>query len=154
MMTNNKHNNKKRGNFMNEIMNSLSMIYDEKRKIYTPKWKFDIENVSISLFRERNFEYRTISIINKYCRDHMRYLYQNDQDRIQQLLNDGTIYWYIRKKEKAANKAVDRQLEKWLKTDKEYRLAKENGDVLKEVGLYNNLKARAEEIMYPSIIYT
>lgn len=138
---------------MNEIMNSLTMIYDEKRKIYTPKWKFNVKNVRISLFRERDFEYRTISIINKYCRDHMRYLYQNDQDRIQHLLNDGTIYWYIRRKEKAANKVVDRQLEKWLETDKEYRLAKANGDVLKEVGLYNNLKARAEEIMYPSIIY-
>lgn len=138
---------------MSDVMNSLTIIYNDKDNIYVPKWKFDAENVSVSLFKERECEYRRIPIINKYCCDHMRYLYQNDQDRIQQLLNDGTIYWYMRRKERDANKAVDRQLEKWLESDKEYRLAKANGDILKEVGLYNNLKARAEEIMYPCVIY-
>ena len=139
---------------MNEVMNSITMIYNENDKIYVPKWRFDINNMSISLFRERNCEYHTVTIINKYCYDHLRYLYQNDQDRIKELLNDGKLYWYICKKDKAATRIVDSQLEKWLETDKEYRLAKESGDILKEVGLYNNLKARAEELMYSSIIYT
>lgn len=99
----------KENEFMNEVMNSITMIYNEKDKIYVPKWKFDVKTMSISLFRERNCEYRTITVINKYCYDHLKYLYQNDQDRIQQLLNDEKLYWYICRKDKAAKRIVDRQ---------------------------------------------
>ncbi|MDE6149977.1 MAG: ParB N-terminal domain-containing protein [Ruminococcus sp.] len=99
----------KENEFMNEVINSITMIYNEKDKIYVPKWKFDVKTMSISLFRERNCEYRTITIINKYCYDHLKYLYQNDQDRIQQLLNDEKLYWYICRKDKDAKRIVDRQ---------------------------------------------
>ncbi|MGN0602211.1 MAG: TnpV protein [Oscillospiraceae bacterium] len=138
---------------MNKVMNSMTMIYNEKEKMYVPKWKFDVDTMSISLFRERDCKYRTVSIISKYSHDHMRYLYNHDQDRIQELLNNGKIYWYIRKKERIANSIVQQQLKKWQDNDKEYRLAKSAGDMKKEVGIYNNLKARAEELMYYNVIY-
>lgn len=138
---------------MSTIMKSKTMVYNYYKKEYTPKWKFDVDNVRVYLFLERRDIYREVAIINKYCRDHIRYLKNHYPERIQELLDNGKIYLYIRRKEKAAWAAVDSQLEKWLATDKEYRIAKEKGDFLTEVGLYNNLKARAEEIMYPSIIY-
>ena len=138
---------------MASIMQSVTMIYNQNENIYVPKWIIDVSKMSISMFKAKQGEYRTVNVINKYSQDHIRYLYQYDKERIQKLLDDGNIYMYICRKKRAANSTVEQQVEKWKDNDKEYRLAVETGNIQDEIGLENNFIARAEEIMYPCVIY-
>lgn len=136
------------------MMNSKIMIFDQNEKIYKPKWVLNINDMCILLyFNEKKAEYKKVNFISKYINDHIKYLYNNNEAWLQELLDNGKLYLYLNRLERKANHTVHSQIEKWLQTDKEYRLAKAVGDIKREVGLYNNLKACAEEIMYQSIIY-
>lgn len=135
-------------------MNSKIMIFDQKEKIYKPKWVLDINDMcSLLYFNERKAEYRKVNFFSKYINAHVKYLYNNNEARLQELLDSGKIYLYLNRLDRKAKDTVYSQIEKWEKTDKEYQLAKAVGDIKREVGLYNNLMARAEEIMYQSIIF-
>ncbi len=135
------------------IMDSVIMIYNKSESSYVPKWRYDIDRNILYYYSERIEKYRTKTMIDKYIIHHMRYLSGNHPERIQELLDSGDLYLYLLRKSRQAQRIVDRQVEIWQETDKEYRTAKETGDFKSEVGLLNNLIARAEEIMYPRVIY-
>lgn len=136
------------------MMNSKTMIYDQTEKIYKPKWVLNINDISHLLyFNEKKSEYKKVNFVSKYINDRIKYLYNNDEAQLQELLDNGKIYLYLNRLDKKANEVVYSQIEKWEKSDKEYKFSKSVGDIKREVGLYNNLMARAEEIMYREIIY-
>lgn len=135
------------------LMDSSVMVYDDGEKSYVPKWRYDSDRNILYYYNERRGAYRTKTMTDKYIIYHMEYLSGNYPERIRNLLDSGDIYRYMTKKIRQAHRVVDRQVEKWQESDKEYRAAVESGDFMREVGLLNNFIARAEEIMYPSVIY-
>lgn len=135
------------------IMDSSVMIYDNAEKSYVPKWRYDTSRNVLYYYNVRIGKYRTKNIIDRYMTDHMRYLANNYPERIQQLLDNDNLYRYLFRKSRQAQNIVDRQVEEWQKTDKEYRIAQDTGNFKLEVGLLNNFIARAEELMYPRVIY-
>lgn len=135
------------------IMDSSIMIYDNAEKSYVPKWRYDTDRNILYYYNVRIGKYRTKNIIDRYMTDHMRYLANNYPERIRQLLDNDNLYRYLYRKSRQAQNIVDRQVEEWQATDKEYRIAQDTGNFKLEVGLLNNFIARAEEIMYPSVIY-
>lgn len=135
------------------LMDSSVMVYDNGEKSYVPKWRYDTDRNILHYYNERIGAYRTRTMIDKYIIDHMRYLSVNYPERIQKLLDSDNLYRYLIRKSRQAQSVVDRQVEIWQETDKEYRTAIETGDFKREIGLLNNLIARAEEIMYPGVIY-
>ena len=136
------------------MMNSKTMVYDQTEKIYKPKWVLNIDDMcSLLYFNEKKSEYKKVSFVSKYVNDHIKYLYNNEDARLQELLDNGKIYLYLLQLDRQAKNTVEKQLEQWEKSDEEYKLAKIVGDTKREVGLYNNLKTKAEEIMYQSVIF-
>lgn len=81
------------------------------------------------------------------------FLFHNKPEMLKELLNSGILYKTIMSTVANVEKAVDKQVSKWVKSDKEIQLAFKNGDNDKYKGLMNNLRARAEEIIYPKMLY-
>lgn len=142
------------------IMDSTIMIYDTNNNEYVPKWRLEeVEDRYPRSFNLHYFNERTMQLTirgcdgDKYMHKHIRYLIDYRPELLQQKLNDGTIYRYLTKISRRASQAVWNQVEEWELTDKEYLLAKAGGNILEVTGLLNNLIARAEELMYPRIIY-
>ena len=72
---------------------------------------------------------------------------------IQEKLDNGTLYMYLRRLDKRMRDLVHSQADRWAKNDKELIEAHNQGDIRKEAGLYNCLINMAEESLYPCVIY-
>lgn len=142
------------------MLDSTMMVYDTNTSGYVPKWQLEEcaegkdRYYQIHYFNDRKMKYRIAAESDRYINAHLRYLMDFHPQRITEYLNNGTLYLYMKRLGRKAHQVVDDQVEAWQETDREYRLAKENGDFQQEVGLLYNLIARAEEIMYPAVIYT
>lgn len=142
------------------ILDSTMMAYDTSAAAYVPKWRLEEygegidRTYTLHYFNERKMQYRMVHFGDRYVYAHLRYLMDHHPDRLMAHLNNGTLYLYLKRLAKCARQVVDNQVEIWKETDPEYRLAKENCNFRQEVGLLYNLIARAEEAMYPAVIYT
>lgn len=87
-----------------------------------------------------------------YCY-RIRYTIETYPERFQKLLDKGEIYSYLDELEIRAIDAVQRQLELWIPSSKEYQIAVEKGDIVKQAGLLNAWEAMAREIIYDCMIY-
>lgn len=72
---------------------------------------------------------------------------------MQKYVDDGTIVEYLSNLGVKAIETENRQVERWKKFEKEYLSAVENGDERKQIGLLNNMKYRAREIVLDCMIY-
>ena len=144
-----------------EFMVSDKMVFDSAQGIYVPKWKLEEKHRSygseyyIHYFRQKTNEYKIIPVhfYFHYGTAHLQYICEYAPERVQDLLNNGNIYYYLSKMNRRATIAVEDQVEKWKKTESDYLLAVKNKDFLTQVGLFENMKARAEELMFPAIVY-
>ena|GEM_PF-5940725 len=88
-----------------------------------------------------------------YVKDHLRYVTAKHPERLENLLDEGRIISYLDELETRAIESVDRQVEIWKKSNKEYLSAVLSGDEMKQVRLTNGLESMAREIIYDTIIY-
>ena len=89
----------------------------------------------------------------QYGNRHLQYLSENHPERIQKLLDEGNIYYYIAKLDRRITRAVDGQVRKWKESDTDYLTAVRNGDFLATNGLIINMTFRAEEAVLPTMLY-
>lgn len=82
------------------------------------------------------------------------YLYHNEPEQFQKLLDSGTLYKEIIKKMMLANKAIDANVAEWEKNDTECQLAKMNGETELYKRLLNNLRLQARTEVYKNILWT
>ena len=133
------------------IFSSEKMIYNGERYI-APACVLDTAERTITVVDSKTFESKTIAFHTDYVKDHLSYVSEHHPERLQKLVNEGRIIEYLNDIEEKAIMAVDRQVEKWKKSDKEYQAALLAGDELKAVGLENGLKQMAEEIVRDTIV--
>ncbi len=81
------------------------------------------------------------------------FLFHNNPEMHKELLNSGNLYRTIISNVANAEKAVDKQVSKWEKSDKEIQVALKNGDIDKYKGLMSNLRARAEKLVFSQTLY-
>lgn len=81
------------------------------------------------------------------------YLYYHQKAQLQKLLNDGKLYLHISRTVVRVNNTVNEQVKQWEQDDEEIQLALRNGDTDTYYGLVNNLRARAEEVIFPKMLY-
>lgn len=81
------------------------------------------------------------------------FLRNHNQEEFYKLFNSGRLYKVVTGAVRKAEKAVEAQVNKWELVDRELLLAKKNGNMDKYYGLLNNLKARAEEAIFPKILF-
>ncbi len=133
------------------IIRSAKMIYNGKQ--YTePECVLDTTERTVTQVDPKIFEKKITEFHTEYVKDHLRYVANKHPERLQRLVDEGRIVEYLDKIETRATEAVDRQVEKWKETDKEYLAAVISGDTLKAVGLANCLQGMAKEIIYKTII--
>lgn len=139
----------------NKITFTSKTMITTKSGEQLPKFKIEQGDgyYTISCFNEKKQKYHDKILTRIYIVDHLDYLFEHDPDRIQRYLDNGKLYKYLRDIHTTAIVTVDRQMEKWKKTDREYLIAREKGDLIEQARILNNMQARAKEIMYPCVIY-
>lgn len=79
--------------------------------------------------------------------------YLINQNRIQEILDNKNLYSVVERKIRMVEKAVNKQTTKLSEDNAELQLALRNGDMDRYYMLEHNLKACAEEIIYPTMLY-
>ena len=74
-------------------------------------------------------------------------------DRLRKLVNNGQIIAYLDDLEQKVADAIDRQVQLWKESDKEYLLAVENGDIQTAAQLENCLLFMAREAVFDCMVY-
>lgn len=134
------------------IFASEKMAYDGKS--YTsPLWQLDTDNYAVIHINEATGKEERTPFHNDCTRYHINYTVEHCPERFEKLVNSGEILEYLENFEDKIFEAVDKLTDHWKQTDKEYLLAKENSDTLKEVGLLNMFDMRAKEIVYRDMVY-
>lgn len=118
-----------------------------------PEWVLDTAKRTVTNFERDTGEKSVTDFHTDYVKDHLRYVANKHPERLQRLVDEGKIISYLDGLEKRAIKAVDRQVEKWKKSDKEYQAAIIAEDTMKAARLVNCLQSMAREIVYDTIIY-
>ncbi|MBQ8960309.1 MAG: TnpV protein [Ruminococcus sp.] len=118
-----------------------------------PEWVLDTAKRTVTNFERDTGKKNVTDFHTDYVKDHLRYVASKHPERLQKLVDEGKIIGYLDGLETRAIKAVDRQIEKWKISDKEYQAAIIAEDTLKAVRLVNCLQSMAREIVYDTIIY-
>lgn len=143
-------------------MRSSDFVFKSKKLCITndgkevPKYQFVVsvsKQCDMYCYNEKKQEYHIVALYEKYIINHIYYLLQHDHKRIQEELDKGTLYRYLRELDRRASDIVSRQVERWSKTDEELIAAHNSGDIQTEGRILNCLELMAEEVMYPCVIY-
>ncbi|MGN0594825.1 MAG: hypothetical protein ACI4I6_06665 [Hominimerdicola sp.] len=135
------------------IMKSKTTVYDHSSNKEVSLWKLDTDTSTVYHFDERKQKYDCFQFHTRYIVDHIRYTMLTYPERFQKLLDKGMLYSYLDELEIKAIDAVQRQVELWIPSSKEYQIAVEKGDIVKQAGLLNAWEAMAREIIYDCMIY-
>lgn len=136
------------------IFKSEKRFYDKSEQRYTkPLWTFDTELRQVTALDEKTGAEKKYNFYSIFARRHIPYVTENHPERFEKLVNEGRIYEYLTDVEERTRDAVDRQVEKWQQTDRDYKLALKSGDILKQSNITNALEAMARELIFPSMIY-
>lgn len=98
--------------------------------------------------KSNTYQERTLIMLEALYVNHLI-----NQGYIQEILDKKNLYSVVERKLRQVQKAVDEQTAKLSESDKELQLALMSGNMDRYYMLERNIKARAEEIIYPSMLY-
>ena len=123
-----------------------------------PKTKID-ERTGIEYHLEGDYYIPNLVIpeqekitLNKYGRMRLNYLKEHKKAEYTIMLTDGTLNSYLKEIQETATKRVE-QIIKQLKEKSKLTEDMKNTDMLYWVGMMNNFKNQAEEIVFNELIY-
>ena len=90
--------------------------------------------------------------LNKYGRMRLNYLKENKKAEYSIMLMDGTLNSHLKEIQETATERVEKII-KQLKLKSNLTEDKKNTDMLYWVGMMNNFKNQAEEIVFNELIY-
>ena len=90
--------------------------------------------------------------LNKYGRMRLNYLKENKKDEYSIMLMDGTLNSHLKEIQETATERVEKII-KQLKFKSNLTEDTKNTDMLYWVGMMNNFKNQAEEIVFNELIY-
>ena len=134
------------------IIKSKKMVYDGRQ--YTEsEWTLDTAQRTVTHVDPKTMETTVTDFHTDYVKDYLRYVTAKHPERLEKLLDNGKIIEYLDELETRAIESVDRQVELWKKSDKEYLSAVLSGDEMKQIRLTNSFENMAKELIYDAIIY-
>lgn len=123
-----------------------------------PKTKID-ERTGIEYHLERDYYISNLVIeeqekitLNKYGRMRLNYLKEHRKAEYSIMLMDGTLNSHLKETQEIATERVE-QIIKQLKVKSNLTENMKNTDMLYWVGMMNNFKNQAEEIIFNELIY-
>lgn len=128
-------------------------IYIDEKNCVKPLWQLDTTNYIVTHYNEDTHE-SEITHFNAECvRYHIDSICTKNADILRDMVCKGEILDYLNEFEEKVNEMIDRQVERWKKSDKDYLEAKELGHNDKEAGILNMLTLQAKEIIYRNVVY-
>ena len=109
--------------------------YSSLKKEYVPLWKLDTNTVTVTHFNADTQTEESKTYHTDFIRYHVHYSENHCPDRLQRLINDGSIISYLDDLETSVNNALNRQVQIWKELDKEYQTAVLLGDTRSRKGL-------------------
>lgn len=132
---------------------STHTAYNPLKKRDVPLWRLDTNTVTITHFNPDTLTEKSKTYSTDFIRYHLHYSDNKCPDRLRRLVNEGRIIEYLDELETSITAALNRQVERWKASDKEYQLAVLNGDTEKAEGLENCLLLMAREIVFECMVY-
>lgn len=135
------------------IFKSTQTTINPKTNKPVPIWKLDKNTLTVTHFDpDMNVaEHKTYhSDCIKY---HLQYSAARCPDRLRKLVNDGNIISYLDDLESSVTNALNRQIQLWKDSDKEYQTAVAVGDTEKQTGLENCFYYMARESVFNCMVY-
>lgn len=140
------------------LIRSDTKVYCNYKKQYLNKWILvEIKNSNgfrrykLDYFNERKETFRTVDLDLPVMRARLRYLRDNQPEVLMDLLNSGKLYLHLLRLFYKVEAAIDRQVQMWQETDKDYLAAK--GDFLKQYAILQRLRMEAEHQIYDAMVY-
>jgi hypothetical protein len=127
--------------------------YSTQKKKNVPIWRLDTSTSTVTYFDAVTCTTESKAYHTNYIRYHLHYSDSKYPERLRRLVNEGKIIEYLDDLEQRVGDAIDRQVELWKQTNKEYQTAVLAGDVQKAAGLENCLVYMAREAMFECMVY-
>lgn len=132
---------------------SEQVVYNSLKKKYVPLWRLDTATATVTHFNTDTLTTESKIYHTDYVRFHLSFSASHYPDKLRRLVNDGRIEQYLDDLEQRVGDAIDRQVELWKQSDKEYQSAVLAGDVQKAAGLENFLVYMAREAVFKCMVY-
>lgn len=132
---------------------SEQTVYSPQKKKNVPIWRLDTNTMTVTHFNTDTLTEEHKTYHTDYIRYHLHYSDSKCPDRLRKLVNEGKIIEYLDALELKVREAIDRQVERWKKSDKEYHTAVLSGDDNKMIGLENCLISMAREVIFECMVY-
>ena len=135
------------------IYKSTQTSINPKTNKTVPIWKLDTTTMTVTYFSPDSLkaEHKT------YCTDsikyHVHYSECHCPDRLRRLVDDGSIISYLDDLEARVNDALNRQVQLWKESDREYQNAVAVGDTDKQIGLEKCFYYMARESVFECMVY-
>lgn len=134
------------------IFKSEKQVYSKMADKLVAEWTLDTGTQMVTHTNENG-------VVTKHCfwrdciRYHLNYRAENAPESLQKLVNEGEIQAYFEDLEIRVVDAVNEQAQKLMDNDKDYQAAVAVGNLNAAGSIGNVLQARAEEMVYQTIVY-
>ena len=132
---------------------SEQVAYNPLKKKYVPLWRLDTNTMTVTHFNVYTLTTESKNYHTDYVHYHLSFSASHYPDRLHKLVNEGKIEQYLDDLEQRVGDAIDRQVELWKQSDKEYLTAVLAGNVQKAAGLENCLVHMARETVFECMVY-
>lgn len=132
---------------------SEQVAYNPLKMKYVPLWRLDTNTVTVTHFNTDTLTTESKTYHTDYVRYHLSFSASHYPDRFRRLVNEGKIEQYLDELEQRVGDAIDRQVELWKQSDKEYQIAVLAGDMQKAARLKNCLVYMAREAIFECMVY-
>lgn len=132
------------------------MKFESKRFVYNekeiPAWVIEVEKKKVTVIQNGDEE-EVMQFYSDYIRYHFNYLAETNPDRIQNLIDEDRILEYIDDFDDRCFEAVDKQVELFKKSDRKYKIAAANDNIVEMGATLNNLTAIARQMIMNTMVY-
>ena len=135
------------------IYKSSQTVINPKTNKPVPIWKLDTNTMTVTHFRPDTLTAEHKTYCTDFIRYHVHYSESHCPDRLSRLVNDGSIISYLDDLEVRVNDALNRQVQLWKESDREYQSAVTVGDTEKQTGLENCFYYMARESVFDCMVY-
>ncbi|MCM1006482.1 MAG: hypothetical protein NC485_00900 [Ruminococcus flavefaciens] len=132
---------------------SEQVAYNPLKMKYVPLCRLDTTTATVTYFDAVTCTTESKTYHTDYVQYHLSFSASHYPDRLRRLVNEGKIEQYLDDLEQRVGDAIDRQVELWKQSDKEYLTAVLAGDVQKAAGLENCLGYMAREAVFECMVY-
>lgn len=135
------------------IIKSTTTVINPKVNKTVPIWKLNTNTMTVTYFNPDTLTAEHKTYCTDFIRYHVHYSESHCPDRLRKLVNEGSISTYLDDIETKVANAIDKQVQLWKDSDKEYQNAVAVGDTDKQTGLENCFYYMARESVFECMVY-